>query len=227
MEVIKLTPRKKNKSRVYCAVNGCGSKSHENLEISFHAIPKPGSSFVYIENLFGKKEKIDRFKDWQRDLKLKNINPHMRVCSLHFERNDFVLPDIISKKMTLKKTSVPSCNLMDRKVSIDVEKNKEARHHRQVNRSLKKIAVEKNKNISENCSLVNIENIVTDKSEEMCFINDNVVEMPLNKSYNDIGVQVETLFINPSFMDFIKTEDDFRTATGIQSYQMLETIVEL
>ena len=107
MELIKSKLRTKNKSRVYCAVNGCRSKSHENVEISFHAIPKPGSSFVYIENFFGKTEKIDRFKAWQRALKLKNTNPHMRVCSLHFKSSDF----IVSGKLAMFKLKVKSLRL--------------------------------------------------------------------------------------------------------------------
>lgn len=51
MEIIKLTPCIKNKSRLYCAVHSCGSKSHANLELSFHALPKSGSCHVYIENI--------------------------------------------------------------------------------------------------------------------------------------------------------------------------------
>ncbi|XP_074106475.1 uncharacterized protein LOC141532157 [Cotesia typhae] len=228
MELIKLNPRLKNKSRVYCAVNGCGSKSQENLEISFHALPKPGSTFVYVENYFGAKEKIDRLKAWQRALKLKAINPHMRVCSLHFKRSDFILPDIITKKMTLKKTCVPSCNLpTSSKVSAQVDKIKEARHQRRLNRSSKKEAHEKHTNISEDCSVENFDSILPDNSGEDLLTNDNVDEVPSEKSCKDFGVQVEAVFIKPSFMDFINTEENLRTATGIQSYEMLDLIVEL
>ncbi|XP_044741933.1 uncharacterized protein LOC123302903 [Chrysoperla carnea] len=197
MEVIKSNLRTENKSRVYCAVNGCGSKSHTNLEVSFHAIPKP----------------------------------HMRVyslCSLHFQRNDFILPSVITKKMTLTKTCVPSCNLPSSvKESNKAKKNIEARRQRLLNRSLNKDAVKKHNDINEDSSAKNLDNLVLDKRDENYFTSDNVIEKPSEKIYNDVEVQVETLFIKPSFMDFIKSEENLRTATGIQSYELLDLIVEL
>lgn len=113
------------------------------------------------------------------------------------------------------------------KVSNEVEKNKEARCQRRVNRSFKKEAVQNHDDISEDSSTANLDNILLDKSDENCLTNDNAVEIPVDKSYNDVGVQVGTLFIKPSFMDFIKTEENLRTATGIQSFEILDMIVQL
>lgn len=112
------------------------------------------------------------------------------------------------------------------KVSNKAEKNKEARCQRQVNRSLKKNAINKHNDISEDSSATSLD-ILLDKSDDYCFTNDNAVENPFEKTFNDVEVQVETLFIKLSFMDLIKSEENLRTATGIQSYEILDLIVEL
>ncbi|XP_074109038.1 uncharacterized protein LOC141533847 [Cotesia typhae] len=90
-----------------------------------------------------------------------------------------------------------------------------------------KEAHEKHTNISEDCSVENFDSILPDNSGEDLLTNDNVDEVPSEKSCKDFGVQVEAVFIKPSFMDFINTEENLRTATGIQSYEMLDLIVEL
>ncbi|XP_023233834.1 THAP domain-containing protein 2-like [Centruroides sculpturatus] len=99
-----------SKSKVFCCVQGCNSKYNSLKNISFHHFPKAGK--VKIINKVGKEENIERKKAWELALKMeKKMTPSMRVCSLHFIENDFILPGVPSKKKCLKKTAVPSQNL--------------------------------------------------------------------------------------------------------------------
>lgn len=42
---------------------------------------------------------------------------------------------------------------------------------------------------------------------------------------NEIGIQVDSTFFSINFMNLVTTENDFSTATGIQSYKIFNTIV--
>ncbi|XP_044742945.1 uncharacterized protein LOC123305324 [Chrysoperla carnea] len=106
-------PSKQNKSKAFCCVPGCRSKACRNPDVRFHRFPKENVCFVKVRNCFGVEEKIDCRKMWQRVLKIeKNITEYMLVCSLHFSKADYFLPDLNSKRLRrLKKNAVPSCNL--------------------------------------------------------------------------------------------------------------------
>lgn len=91
MEIINSPVRTKSTARYICVVRGCNSKSNKNLDLIFHSFPKSGDSVVQVENIFGSFEKLDRLKAWKRVLKLKNVSPRMRVCSLHFDESDYII----------------------------------------------------------------------------------------------------------------------------------------
>ena len=55
-------PPKINKSKMFCCVSGCNSKSCRNQDVRFHYFPKKNENFVKIQNSFGVDEKIDRRK---------------------------------------------------------------------------------------------------------------------------------------------------------------------
>ena len=83
----------KNKSKVCCCVFGCKSYAKTHPRVRFHKIPKSGESKVKIKNIFDNEEELDRRKAWERALKLhKYESDHARVCSLHFCKEDYVLP---------------------------------------------------------------------------------------------------------------------------------------
>ncbi|KAL1488168.1 hypothetical protein ABEB36_015126 [Hypothenemus hampei] len=65
----------------------------------------------------------------------------------------------------------------------------------------------------------------TDKAFENTTFNFDVISSSVANESSDVGVQVETMFFTSKFMDFITTENDFSTATGIQSYKIFHTIV--
>lgn len=109
------------------------SVRHEYLkkpELSFHTFPKNGKSKVIAHTRLGTKELVDRRSVLIRTLKIgKKVSDYLRVCSLHFERSDFlqkgkfvedylILAFILImfilesvKRRTLKSFAVPSQNL--------------------------------------------------------------------------------------------------------------------
>lgn len=102
----------KRGSHVNCCVYGCHNMKGRDKHLSFHSFPKENAGDVYITNEFGVQEKVDRRKAWEIKLLMgKRTTTFMRVCSLHFNRDDFILPDIECKCPRLKKTAVPSQNL--------------------------------------------------------------------------------------------------------------------
>lgn len=92
MEVGIFPARPVSKNRIRCVVETCRSRSHQNLNLRYHSFPKPKESFINIKNSDGKIVKVDRFEAWRDALKLKSLPNTSRVCSLHFEKNDYILP---------------------------------------------------------------------------------------------------------------------------------------
>ncbi|KAK4887146.1 hypothetical protein RN001_003417 [Aquatica leii] len=62
-------------------------------------------------------EKVDRRKAWEKVLLMeKSASNTKRVCSLHFIKEDLILPDFPTKVAKLKKTAVPSQNLPQKSI---------------------------------------------------------------------------------------------------------------
>lgn len=86
---------RKKIANINCCVYGCHTKKGRDRELSFHRFPQEKAGYVYITNKFGNQEKVDRKKAWELKLLMgKPITPFMRVCSLHFEKNDYILPGV-------------------------------------------------------------------------------------------------------------------------------------
>ncbi|KAL1491589.1 hypothetical protein ABEB36_012164 [Hypothenemus hampei] len=98
-----------------CCVSNCFSRKHKNKSLHFHAFPKQGAAKVNVINAYGLTEQIDRRKAWSKVLLMrKPVSPHMRVCSLHFQENDYLAKGVALLHMNrpkLKATAVPSRNL--------------------------------------------------------------------------------------------------------------------
>lgn len=75
-----------------CIVKGCNSKARDNLNLSFHRFPKANTQLVEVKNSDGVVDKIDRLKAWKIALNMDKVFPRMRVCSLHFKKEDYILP---------------------------------------------------------------------------------------------------------------------------------------
>lgn len=92
-EIGRFSPRKENKSRTYCSVFNCSSISFKDLDLRFHLFSKRNECFVDVVNEFGNTEKVDKLQAWIRALKMgKKVSSSMRVCSLHFKKDDYLLP---------------------------------------------------------------------------------------------------------------------------------------
>ncbi|KAI4455551.1 thap domain protein [Holotrichia oblita] len=90
---IRINNMNKRGSHVNCCVYGCHSMKGKNRHLSFHSFPKKDTGCVYITNKFGIQEKVDRKKAWEIKLLMgKRTSTFMRVCSLHFNKDDFFLP---------------------------------------------------------------------------------------------------------------------------------------
>lgn len=76
-----------NKTKTYCCVYNCKSLAKRDITLRFHKFPKPGE-LIKINN-----ENVDRRKTWIRVLRMgKFVTNTMRVCSLHFKKEDYILP---------------------------------------------------------------------------------------------------------------------------------------
>lgn len=75
-----------------CCVPQCNSwaKRTHCKDVSFHLFPKENERKVLVETKLGLKEKVDRRKAWINLLKIgKPVTKFMKVCSLHFTKDDY------------------------------------------------------------------------------------------------------------------------------------------
>lgn len=86
-----------------CVVNGCRSKAHKNTSLRFHRFPKPNERVVYVENIFGKSEKVDRLKAWEIALKVQVVTPRMKVCSYVYTVIYIIIMIFLSRCCVTKK----------------------------------------------------------------------------------------------------------------------------
>ena len=90
MEVGVLFSPKLSKSKVFCSVFGCNSKASKNPELSFHRFPEAGKIEVKCVNKLALNEMIDRRILWEMILRMsKEVTSNMRVCLLHFVKEDY------------------------------------------------------------------------------------------------------------------------------------------
>lgn len=75
----------------YCCAPQCHSwaKKDSDKHISFHLFPKENARKVYVSTQMGR-ELMDQRKAWILKLRIgKPVSDTMRVCSLHFQENDY------------------------------------------------------------------------------------------------------------------------------------------
>lgn len=82
---------KKSKSNINCCVFGCKSRASKNDTVRFYNFPRKNENVVLVENKLNQEEKLDRFDAWVKVLRMgKIVTRTMRVCSLHFTKDDFI-----------------------------------------------------------------------------------------------------------------------------------------
>ena len=75
-----------------CCVKNYDSNAKVNSNLIFHNFPKPNERFVEVENTFGNLEKLYKLRAWKIALKINQVFPKIKVCSLHFKKSDYILP---------------------------------------------------------------------------------------------------------------------------------------
>ncbi|XP_014236492.1 uncharacterized protein LOC106658864 [Trichogramma pretiosum] len=98
-----------SKTRERCGVPGCSSRGNDYNDISFHSFPLPNQHQITSKYFSGP---IDKYEAWKQCLRVSEIKPpKMKVCSLHFKKEDYILPDMPTLRKRLYKNAVPSLNL--------------------------------------------------------------------------------------------------------------------
>lgn len=91
MECAKFSFRAKSKCRAACAVKHCTSRLNKDLDVIFHSFPSVKRIVTQVNGL-GNSQKIDQVKAWKKALNIKSITSSTRICSLHFKKDDYILP---------------------------------------------------------------------------------------------------------------------------------------
>lgn len=92
MDGVNFPPRRGGKRGQSCCVKNCLSHTARNTEFSFHKFPRPNLHFVKAPNYFDSLERQDVYDVWKKKTGIKNPLPHMKVCSRHFTRDDYLYP---------------------------------------------------------------------------------------------------------------------------------------
>ncbi|XP_046408042.1 uncharacterized protein LOC124172639 isoform X2 [Ischnura elegans] len=105
-------PGKRGRTSSYCSVPNCDSKGPTAATgLRFHCFPPPGQMAAAV-NEMGIKVHFDRRQMWISRLGMERpVTKCMLVCSRHFLRSDYILPDSQKKTCFLKKNAIPSANL--------------------------------------------------------------------------------------------------------------------
>ncbi|XP_039307180.1 uncharacterized protein LOC120358174 [Solenopsis invicta] len=176
----------------------------------------------------------------------KKVSASMRVCSLHFTKEDFIPSQGKNHIRHLKKTSIPSLNLpigSTRKISPQRKIQAKCREERWHKRScVKQLSVENICDVPE--KEIVMQTTVSDKTtdqnviekalpairiidEHGCLaevVEENVKTSLTNK---DIGIQVQSDNIFVKFSSIIISDTELSTLTGIYSFSLLNTIETL
>lgn len=82
--------RKMIKAKRKCHVRGCSSTTN-NPKLSFHTIPPPGRDYLMITSNDSSPKLIEAREIWLQRLQTDKVLKNMRVCSLHFLHEDFIM----------------------------------------------------------------------------------------------------------------------------------------
>lgn len=214
-----------------CCVFGCTSRKGKNPSLSFHKFPSIGRT-VYTENEYGITEKVSQRKVWINKLKMgKPITDNMRVCSLHFSKEDFIRPGDNKKKHSLVPAAVPSCKLPESSHEMSRPKRNPPKTRASSNFSKHMACATISKsNVEMDLPLDNPDFSNSESNERIQAAEAllDIQNLVVNKKFGvDCSTEVKSGdFIEP-FSNRIVTAKDLSTLTGLQSFQLLYTIVEL
>lgn len=126
----------------------------------------------------------------------------------------------------MKKNAIPSCNLPTNSVVSEVnlqvdEDRLKRRQRRDVNKNSEKKKQEEKENDQEEKG-IHANNLEYDENVEEMSQDQNYC-----RSFQDVGVQVQSGDLLPKFIQFLKSDSELSTFTGIESFNIFNTIVDL
>ncbi|KAH0560854.1 hypothetical protein KQX54_009295 [Cotesia glomerata] len=187
----------------------------------------------------------------------KSITENMQVCSLHFKKSDYFFPENASKgKRRLKKNALPSCNLPCTEIkTTSSTKINDDREKRRIQRDKKKNTIISDNEATNNekpdssARLTTTELTFDFDGQRNSVVLDDTNPSPVTsrennngsvvamlpekndetpaKTFIDVGIQVKSGDLVTDFCDVIKTEKKLNTLTGIVSFDILNTILDV
>lgn len=130
----------------------------------------------------------------------------------------------------MKKTSVPSINLPHSSIGIpDISQKTITERQIRLENRLQNIKLNaKEKETECNCFLT-VEGNITVQTDTLLDEEINIEkssDVPQKKILIDVGVQIKSGdLIDTCFLHFLKTDQELSTATGIQNFQLFDSIV--
>ncbi|XP_028146882.2 uncharacterized protein LOC114340340 [Diabrotica virgifera virgifera] len=218
-----------SRSNRYCSVPQCSSWEKKNTDVTFHAFPQTGDKYpVRIEGKLGSKVLMKRQEAWKLKLKIgKPITKNMKVCSLHFTDDDYFYRDSSSKQRRfLKKTAVPSKRLPIGSTAIKEEAECSSSRTERLNQ---RNSNKENPGVECVCEEINPAAETSENEIEAAHGLLQLLQSQPNykgpKSFKDFQVQVDTPKVS-TVCDLITTDSALNSFTGLNSFKLLDTIVE-
>ncbi|XP_025208757.1 uncharacterized protein LOC112604103 isoform X1 [Melanaphis sacchari] len=131
----------------------------------------------------------------------------MMVCSLHFNREDYILPDTHSTKRYLKKTAVPTCNLPTLSTCRVISSKEKEQNNSRLLRFAKRA----------NCQL----KFEDCENYDINIIYETLPNTPVNEhldlpTTSDVSVQVTSGDIKLNILTLMDTEQKLSTLTVLK-----------
>ncbi|KAL5246156.1 hypothetical protein ACI65C_013564 [Semiaphis heraclei] len=227
------------KSNTYCSVYGCSTYYNSGSDISFHSLPKENSNKIKWINKNGTSQMIDRRKAWILKLHMDTVNlkkTQIKICSKHFVKEDFILPDYKVARARLTQEAVPSQNLPKLSIKSKSPLKRKSPKKRFLSPSADEVEVAKTCDLDLAIHPLHLhqESNLTEKSNsvDIIYLEDNVISQEIatqlvTVTSADAQVQVTIGDIFVPFVSLIDTSNKLNTLTGIPTFEILDHIIYL
>ncbi|XP_067120132.1 uncharacterized protein [Centruroides vittatus] len=223
----------KRKSKAFCCVLNCNSKAIRDPDVSFHVFPHE-KQMILRKSEFGESQKCNRRKEWIRLLRIgKKVTKYMVVCSKHFTPEDYILSSYACKRRQLKKTSVPSLLLPESSIctktcSKRIKRNKFSETMYQTEETSHAIESEisDREQTEETSHAIDFEINDREAAETLLMLCNSNSDKNL-KYHRSVGIQISTGEFLVNIRNFVKTESQLNSITGIPTFKLFNAIVKL
>ncbi|XP_067143123.1 uncharacterized protein [Centruroides vittatus] len=223
----------KRKSKAFCCVPNCNSKAIRDPDVSFHVFPHE-KQMILRKSEFGESQKCNRRKEWIRLLRIgKKVTKYMVVCSKHFTPEDYILSSYACKRRQLKKTSVPSLLLPESSIctktcSKRIKRNKFSETMYQTEETSHAIESEisDREQTEETSHAIDFEINDREAAETLLMLCNSNSDKNL-KYHRSVGIQISTGEFLVNIHNFVKTESQLNSITGIPTFKLFNAIVKL